>query len=294
MNKYTIYYHIKYIRYLLIRSGMYHFPVLMVRLKYFIKLKRFFSLKHPKTYNEKNQWMKFYHNTQLMEKCADKLQLRDYLNDKGLYAYNVPILSIYNNYSEIEFDKLPDQFVLKTNHGSGMNQIILNKSKINHLELEPKFNYYLRIKYSEFNHELVYQNIVPQLFVEPYLGEIIDYKIMCVNHKILYTVSLKRYPDGHYDEGFYDSDWNKSLGGFKHINVLDPSIKPKQKEVMNRLALIIAKDFLQVRVDFYEIDNKVYISECTFYSESGMLDFKPQSVDIELGKKFILPFEYSV
>jgi hypothetical protein len=272
---------------------MHHFPVFMIKLKYFIKLKRFFNLNSPQTFNEKNQWMKFNHNTPLMEKCADKLKLRDYLKEKELDDYIVPILSIYNNYSEIDFDKLPNQFVLKPNHGSGMNEVVLDKTKINHDELKAKFDYYLKLKYSDFNHELVYQNIKPQLLVEPYLGDIVDYKIMCVNHKILYTISLKRYPDRPYDVGFYDPDWNKSLGGFNHLKVLDSNIKPEHKEEMNRIARIIAQDFLQVRVDFYEIDDKVYIGECTFYSESGMLDFNPVDVDLELGKQFILPNDKS-
>ena len=137
----------------------------------------------------------------------------------------------------------------------------------------------------------MYQNIKPIIIIEPYLGEIIDYKIMCTNHDILYTVSLKRYPDGHYDEGFYDPNWNQSLGGFKHIKVLDPKIKPEHREEMNRIARIIAQDFLQVRVDFYEVNHKVYISELTFYSESGMLDFEPRDVDEKLGRLFKLPYE---
>jgi len=152
----------------------------------------------------------------------------------------------------------------------------------------------MKINYSYFNHELVYKNIEPRIIIEPYLGELIDYKIMCTNHDILYTVSLKRYPGVHYDEGFYDKNWDQSLGGFKHIKVLDPKIKPEHKEEMNRIARLIAHDFLHVRVDFYEINNRIYISELTFFSESGMLDFEPRDVDQILGHKFKLPNEHSL
>ena len=270
---------------------MTYFPSLMIQIKYFKKLKRFANINHPKTYNEKNQWMKLHYNTPLMERVADKIKLREYLIEKGLEEYSVSLLNIYNNYSEIDFSALPNQFVIKTNHGSGFNKIILDKSKINHNELKTLFDYYMKINYFYFNHEKVYKNITPQIIIEPYLGDIIDYKIMCTNHDILYTVSLKRYSDGHYDEGFYDKDWNHSLGGFNHIKVLDPKIKPEHKEEMNRIARLISQDFLQVRVDFYEVNNKVYISELTFFSESGMLDFKSRDVDVGLGKQFKLPCE---
>lgn len=283
-----------YQRYKMIRLLMKHFPYLMIQIKYFNKLRRFAHINHPITYNEKNQWMKLYYNTPLMERVADKIKLRDYLSEKGLGYYNVPILQIYHNYDEIDFSLLPTQFVIKTNHGSGFNKIILDKHKINHEELKAYFDYVMKLNYSDFNHELVYKNIKPMIIIEPYLGELFDYKIMCTNHDILYTVSLKRYPDGHYDEGFYDKNWDKSLGGFKHIKVLDPKIKPEYKEEMNRIARLISQDFLQVRVDFYEVNQRVYISELTFYSESGMLDFEPRDVEMKLGDTFILPQEHTL
>lgn len=280
-----------YERYKMIRYLMHHFPYLMIQIKYYKKLGRFAHIKHPKTYNEKNQWMKLNYNTPLMERVADKIKLRDYLSELGLSDYSVPIINIYNTYNEIDFSLLPSQFVVKTNHGSGFNKIVLDKHTINHKEFKAYFDYVMKLNYSDFNHELVYKNINPKIIIEPYLGELIDYKIMCTNHNILYTVSLKRYPDGHYDEGFYDPNWDKSLGGFNHIQVLDPKIKPEHKDEMNRITRLIAQDFLQVRVDFYEVNSKVYISELTFYSESGMLDFNPRDVDDKLGQLFKLPYE---
>ena len=118
-----------------------------------------------------------------MERVADKIKLRDYLSEKGLGYYNVPILQIYHNYDEIDFSLLPPQFVIKTNHGSGFNKIILDKHKINHEELKAYFDYVMKLNYSDFNHELVYKNIKPRIIIEPYLGELIDYKIMCTDRK---------------------------------------------------------------------------------------------------------------
>jgi len=294
MNKYELYYQILYLRYKVIRFCMRLFPITLVRIKYYIRLKRFFSLKHPLTFNEKNQWVKFNYNTPLMEKCADKLAFRDYLKDKNLSQHCVPILGVYDSYDAIDFDRCPDQFVLKSNHGSGFNTIIKQKSLINHALLRAKYRYILSIKYSDLNHEMVYQNIKPKLLIEPYLGDLIDYKIMCVNHKILYTVTIKRHPHQNMETGFYDANWDKTLCGFNHLGVLDPSYKPKHKEEMNRIALEIAKDFLIVRVDFYELNDQIYISECTFFCQSGMIDFNPVQADRDLGNQFILPFESSV
>jgi len=291
MDLTVLYYKLMVIRYRIIKYLMHHFPILCVRYKYFKRLHKTFNLNNPQTFNEKSQWMKFNHNTPLMERVADKIQLRDYLTEKGLDKHIIPILHIYNSYSEIDFNILPKEFVIKTNHGSGMNTIVLNKDTINHSHLKAKYDYYLKVNYSDFNHELVYQNIIPKIIIEPYYGNLIDYKIMCTNHKILYTVTLKRY-NNHFDSSMYDENWDKSISSFKNINPLDNTIKPKHKEVMNQLATYIAQDFLQVRVDFYEINDHIYIGECTFYCQSGMIQFIPETVDKELGKKLMLPINY--
>jgi len=288
MNQYELYYKYMYIRYRLIKFCMHTFPITLVQIKYFKRLNKFFNLKNPRSFNEKNQWMKFYHNTPLMERVADKIQLRDYLKEKGLEKHIIPLIQITNNYTDINFDVLPNQFIIKTNHGSGMNTIILDKKNINHKELKAKYDYYMKVNYSDFNHELVYQNIKPKIIIEPYLGNLIDYKIMCTNHKILYTVTLKRYPDGHFDSSMYDSEWDKPISRFKNLNELDIKIKPKHKEEMSRIAKYIAQDFLQVRVDFYEINDHIYIGECTFYCQSGMIQFIPETVDKDLGGKLNL------
>jgi len=267
---------------------MHTFPITLVQIKYFKRLNKFFNLKNPRSFNEKSQWMKFYHNTPLMERVADKIQLRDYLKEKGLEKHIIPLIQIANNYADINFDNLPHQFIIKTNHGSGMNTIVLDKKNINHKELKAKYDYYMKVNYSDFNHELVYQNIKPKIIIEPYLGNLIDYKIMCTNHKILYTVTLKRYPDGHFDSSMYDSEWDKPISRFKNLNELDIKIKPKHKEEMSRIAKYIAQDFLQVRVDFYEINDHIYIGECTFYCQSGMIQFIPETVDKELGERLEL------
>ena len=264
---------------------MHTFPITLVRLKYFRRLHKTFNLKNPQSFNEKNQWMKLKHNTPLMERVADKIKLRDYLKEKGLEKHIIPLLGIYTHYDQIDFKQLPNQFIIKTNHGSGMNTIVLDKNTINHKELKPKYDYYMKINYSDFNHELVYQNIEPRIIIEPYLGDLIDYKIMCTNQKILYTVTLKRYPNNRFDSSMYDSNWDKPISLFKNIKPLDIKIKPKHKEEMNQLALHIAKDFLQVRVDFYEINDHIYIGECTFYCQSGMIQFIPDTVDKELGER---------
>ena len=292
MTKTELYYKIMYIRYQIIRLCMKCFPVLTVRYKYFKRLHKTFNLKHPQSFNEKNQWMKFNINTPLMERVADKIKLRDYLIEKGLEKHIIPILKIYNNYSDINFDELPNQFVIKTNHGSGMNTIILDKESINHKELKSKYDYFMKINYSDFNHELVYQNIEPKIIIEPYYGNLIDYKIMCANHEILYTVVIKRCEDGHFDTTMYDETWTQPLSTFKNLNILDKTIIPSHIEEMNQCAKHIAKDFLLVRVDFYEINDHIYIGECTFYCQSGMIQFIPDSVDMELGERLdILNFK---
>lgn len=276
------------VHYFLISCLYHRSPRLLVTLKVFKKIHVFPNLKEPKTYTKKNQWMKFHHITPLMKQVADKLGLKAYLQTKNLSDLCVPIIAVVDTLDALDFNSIEYPIILKMNHGSGMNKILYAKEAVTPA-IRRLFKFYAQIRYHHYNHERVYEDIQARIIVEPYHGPLIDYKIMCVNQKILYTVALKRYPDGHYDEGFYEADWKTSLCGFKHIIVLDPKIIPKQRDRMNEIALLISKDFLQVRVDFYEINDALYISELTFFSESGILAFDSPEMDRKLGDQFILP-----
>lgn len=204
---------------------------------------------------------------------------------------------VYNRFDDINFNSLPNEFVIKsTNGGGGQNIIICNdKKKINYAETKKIVDGWISSKQKKpYGREWAYETNSNRIIVEKLLKGnennltgINDYKFMCFDGNVEYIVfDGDRYKE--HKRNFYDKDWNyievdsdcKTLG-----NVIE---KPKGFEKMKKVAEILSKDFPYVRVDLYFINNKVYFGELTFYPWSGYVQYKPDSFDFELGKKFNL------
>lgn len=255
--------------------------------------------KHPVDFNEKINWLKLYSDTSLWTLCADKYKVREYIEHKGYKNLLVPLLGKWDSAEEIDFDKLPNEFVLKTNHGSGDVIVVENKSEINFDEVRKVLNKNLKTPYGKYQGESHYLDIPPCIIAEPLLEQkssasssIIDYKIICFDGKPYCTLCFFNRKDGHYDFELHDLNWQS------HPECLvfnDHSrdgkgviLKPLSYDLMLKAASDLSKGFPQVRVDFYEIDGKPLLSELTFTTTGGCIRYFTDEYLKELGDQIIL------
>lgn len=268
----------------------------MIKLQYKMATGRKLNLEEPKRFTEKLQWYKLYHRDPLMTQCADKYRVREYIKLKGCEDILVPLYGVYDKAEDIDFDKLPDKFVLKTTNGSHTNIFCEDKSKVDIEATRKTLNQWLKNWAGKVGREWAYYNIEPKIICEKYLqkdsnDDLVDYKFFCFNGEpvCLYVIT-GRYLEEGIKLGIYDTDFKKMPYRRNDVPELVENInKPKNFEVMLETAKSFAKDFPHVRVDFYNIDGQIVFGELTFYNGSGYKDFTPDEFDFELGKKFILP-----
>ena len=247
--------------------------------------------KNPTRYTEKLQYLRYYvyPKDKEVSRCAGRVGVRDYLTELGLEECLIPIYGVFNKFDEIDFDKLPDQFVMKCSHGCAMNYICYDKGKINKDELRKKFNKWLKTNYGKKTVELHYSPIKPQIIIEKLMlenGKLpTEYKIHVFNGvaKNLYVVTARNV-DIRYNN--YYIDWTpfdgSQFNGWKKTDY--PLEKPQNFENMVVLAENLAKKFPFVRVDLYNINGKIYFSEMTFTPAKGTLILDDDKVDFEMGE----------
>lgn len=254
------------------------------------------DLDHPETFSEKIQWLKLYDSTAEKSRLADKYLVRDWIKEKIGEEYLIPLLGVWEKFDDIDFDILPDQFVLKANHGSGWNIIVHDKETLDLEATRVKFNNWMKKNFAFCNGlELHYKDIEPKIIAEKYISKdtnsLNDYKFFCFNGNIeLIWVDTNRY-EGQHIRNIYSPDWELLPVTKDYPNDTSMDLKPGCHEKMNELARILSKDFICVRVDFYEVDGKIYFGEMTFTSGSGYGSFHPLEFDYELGSKLKLPNE---
>lgn len=253
------------------------------------------NLDNPCTFNEKIQWLKLYwHNSNLPD-LVDKYKVREYIKDKIGEKYLVPLISTYEKIQDVDFDNLPECFVIKPNHGSGKVLISLNKDEfIKNWKVEKKImQRSLKNNYFYTWYEWAYKDIKPMLVCEELIDEkIIDYKFYCFNGEpeFLY-VSQGLVIDHSLKVGFYDLEWNKLPFGRTDYRTFDSILeKPKCLKLMIDIARKLSKDFPFVRVDLYNVGDKVYFSELTFTPSSGYMTFDPPEYDLKIGGYLRLPY----
>lgn len=253
------------------------------------------NLDNPVTFNDKINWLKVYYYNPLFEKCADKINVREYVKDKGLDKYLTKLYKVYNNVDEINLAELPDKFVIKTTHSSGGVAVVNSKDTIDDYKLEhikEVLNESMKNNLYEVNREWQYKNLIPKIMVEELIEgngpELNDYKFFCFNGKVEYVYVARGISTGDlsYYIDFYDKDWNwldVRRVGHKNYGKID---KPKNFEEMKNIAEKLSKDFDHVRVDLYNENGRIYFGELTFTTAAGFGVFEPDSFDYELGEKW--------
>lgn len=257
------------------------------KLYFKIVLGKELDIDNPKTFNEKIQWLKlnYYPNNKLVIQCADKYRVRSFVKDKGLGNILVPLIGDWDNTKEIDWDNLPNKFVLKCNHGCAYNILCNDKLEFNKNHAIKQLNEWMREDFGAFNLELHYSNIKPHITCEEFLGDcIMDYKFFCFNGepKFIY-VSNDLIHDRQAQIGFFYLDGTKmAMTRDDYIDI--PYVKlPDFFEEMKQAAINLSKDFPFVRVDFFLANNRYYFAELTFTPGAGMMPFNPESYDLEWG-----------
>ncbi len=249
---------------------------------------------NPQTYNEKIHVSKVYMPTPLKTRLADKYLVREWIREKIGEEYLIPLLGVYDSFDEIDFDALPDKFVIKCNHDCGSVTLVNDKSKLNMKLLKRKYDFYMRRNFGWQNCETQYLDIKPKIIIEQYMGDAInDYKFTCFNETPYYCwIDIGRF--GEHKRNMYNMNWE--LQSFNKGNTISNTNyecqPPEQFKDMKRIVEILCKGFEQVRVDLYFVEGHVYFGEMTFTGANGFSPFKPDEWDYKLGE--LWPFDNTV
>lgn len=246
---------------------------------------------NPKSFNEKIFWMKLNYHDPLITVCCDKFRVKDYVKEKIGGGFTVPVLGSWTSAESIDFDSLPDRFVLKVNWSSGYNIIVKNKKTADIQKIKKQIAFWMQPQqnsyYQAFNWG--YKDMHPIVYAEQYIeqieGQLYDYKFYCCDGKVKFLfIATDRFKENvTYD--FYDTDFNRmdfKYGGKEHSQ--HALKKPHFYDDMVKYAEKLSKPFPFVRIDFYETDDRLYVGEMTFYSGGGILPFDPPEWDYRLGE----------
>lgn len=262
--------------------------------KYYCYNNRKLNLEKPTEFMEKIQWLKLYKYTQNYGYYVDKYAVRDYVIEKIGKSFLNECIGIYDSVETINFNILPNQFVLKGTHGSGYNIVVKDKATLNIAKTKKQLNKFLFENYYGENRELIYKDVTPRIIIEKYISEVdcdslIDYKFYCF-HGLPKYVLVKVTYQGKDKKCFYDLDWNKIIPEKIPLDFLDFSVeKPANLEDMITVATKLADTFVFVRVDMYSIKNQITFGELTFFPTGGNKRLSVEKFNKEFGDLIQLP-----
>ena len=261
-----------------------------IKARYYKYFHKFPDLDNPKTFNEKVLWIALHYRKELYTKCADKLAVKDYLDEKlGVEIANSVWCKKYGhwtNVDDIDFDSLPSSFVLKSNHSSGQIIICQDKSKLDIHKTKKEMSEWLKENLYHLTGEWQYKNIKPQIICEELLdSDIIDYRIFCFGGKPEYVKLTQHNPDTPrgYDYAIYSTEWAKmEILKTKGYGNKDFE-KPESWELMLEYARKLSEDFNFVRTDFFTVDDRIFFAELTFTPSNGWEDFITEELAVKYG-----------
>ena len=264
---------------------------LFLSVKFRMMMGYWMDFNNPKTYNEKIQWLKLNYRHPGLTRMVDKVDAKIYVTEVlGTNDNIIPTIAVYNSLNEIEWDKLPEQFVIKCTQGSGDFLICRDRALFDISSAKAMLGKYFKRNYYWASREWPYKNIKPRIIVEKYMEdesgyELKDYKWFCFHGepKLLFIATDRNNLHEETKFDFYDSEFNHLDVRNGHPNSSKKLIKPQGFEEMKRLAAKLSEGHPHLRVDFYDINGKVYFGELTFFHWGGFVAFDPKIWDERLG-----------
>lgn len=270
---------------------------LYLRLKFRLVMGQKLDLKNPKTFNEKLQWLKLYNRRPEYTMMVDKYAVKQYVADKIGDEYIIPTLGVWDSVESIDWDSLPNQFVLKTTHGGGGCGVVICKDKSTFdietakQKLQKSLDSDIYLIFREWPYKDVPKRIIAEQYMTDGAKDLEDYKV----HNFsgvpkLILVCRNRFKDSPMIDDFYTENWQLlDVRRPGHPNSPIPQTPPKELHEMLTLSECLSKNIPFLRTDFYIIQGKVYFGELTFYPAAGMSKFEPKDWDEKLGKYLELP-----
>ena len=258
-----------------------------LKLRFIIRVKRKLNLNAPETFNDKLQWLKLHDRNPMYQYTSNKLTARKLIADKFGEEYLVPLLGVWDDAEDIDFDKLPNQFVLKCNHDSGSYLICKDKNTFNIKKAKKHFKRKLKQNYYYKTREWPYKNIKPKIMCEKYMTDgttvgLKDYKIFSF-HGVPKFIRVQEIGENAIFKRTYDINWKKIKEDMNFLpdNFIDK--KPAKFEKMLEMTRVMAEGLIHLRMDFYYVDDKIYFGEMTLYHGSGMNWFRNYQIEKKYG-----------
>lgn len=264
-----------------------------LKMKYKAILKKNLNLNNPVTYNEKLQWLKLNDKKVIYTYLVDKYKVRKYVEKLIGKEYLIPLLGVWDDPQKIDFDKLPNQFVLKCNHNSGLGMCICkDKSKLDLRDVKKNLKRGLSQNYYLTSREWPYKNVERKIIAEKYIGYNDkvpdDFKFLVINGEIDNILVCKDRKNGKAKFFYYDINWNRLMCQKKEPVDIYGISKPEKLDEMIKIVKKLSKNFKTVRIDLFYVNNKIYFGEITLYDSAGFENDLTEQEDIRRGEKLIL------
>lgn len=261
----------------------------------------FIDWNNPKSLNEKILWLSLNTDTTKWTRLADKYEVRGWLKEMGCEDMLPKLYGVWDNADDIDFEKLPNKFILKTNHGSGTNIVVKDKSELDIESAKKQMNEWLKLKFG-WPYEPHYMRIEPKIIAEELLdatkqpiksSSLVDYKCFCLNGKVelIWACYNRTKESVEVDTHYPDWSYHPELSVFTeyYINGGNRLPAPYNLQQMLEVSKKLSAEFPEVRIDYYEVDGKLYFGEMTFTSATGIMDFFTKECLQWMGSKVVLP-----